>query len=207
MIPRRPELTDTVSAPRRSQLAAALARYIGPRRLKHSENVADAAVDLAQRFAPQLAGPAMVAGLLHDNAKEMRLEDTWAAVARFGIIVTAVERVAPYLLHGKVGAALLPERFGVADADVSAAVANHVTGSAGMGLLSVLLYVADQIAADRDFKGVEALRELAQEDLTAAARQVAGNKISHSIKKGLLVETATVDLYNYLMQEGKGGTH
>jgi HD superfamily phosphohydrolase YqeK len=114
-----------------------------------------------------------------------------------------VERLSPTLLHGKVGAALLPQRFGVSDAAVEQACADHVTGRRGMGMLSRILYVADQAAADRTFEGVEELRAVMLRDLDSAVLMVARNKILHSAHYNVLIEPNTVDLYNSLL-EGRG---
>ena len=42
----------------------------------------------------------------------------------------------PGLLHGKVGAVLLNERFGIDDSEIFCAISDHVTGRVGMGILS-----------------------------------------------------------------------
>ena len=55
----------------RDHYLALLAQYLRPGRFAHSVNVADAARELAERFAPQLTYKAELAGLLHDNAKQL----------------------------------------------------------------------------------------------------------------------------------------
>lgn len=182
-------------------LSSLLAQYIPPARVAHSENVARAAVELARRWAPGLEEQARLAGLLHDNAKGIPPNDLLALAGQLGVEVTPVERHYPALLHGKVGAKLLAQRFGVSDPAVEQACADHVTGRKGMDTLSRILYVADQAAADRDFPGVGNLRAVMFEDLDAAVLLVAKHKILHSAKKGQLLEPATVALYNSLVEK------
>jgi predicted HD superfamily hydrolase involved in NAD metabolism len=173
-----------------------LAQYLGATRLRHSVNVALAARELALRFAPQLADKAALAGLLHDNAKRLPGSELTRLAAKLDIEVSAVERAWPALLHGKVGAALLSERFGLADLEVAQAMADHVTGRPGMGMLSRILFVADQSALDRDFPGVAQLREIAQQNLEQAVAYVSRFKLQYALQRGRLVEPTTVAVYN-----------
>lgn len=183
------------------QYVAQLRQYLGPARVRHSINVAESAWALAQRFAPPLADKAALAGLLHDNAKGLDAAELMEAARLHDIEITPAERKYPKLLHGKVGAALLGERFGVQDAEIAQCVADHVTGRVGMGLLSRVLFVADQIARDRDFDGVEELRQAATVSLERAVLIVAKNKLMYVIAKQRVIEPMTVAVYNeQLMQ-------
>jgi predicted HD superfamily hydrolase involved in NAD metabolism len=186
-------------------LSTELARHIPADRVAHSENVCRAAGMLARRWAPDLEPQAKLAGLLHDNAKAIDPQELLAQSQALGLPITPVEARHPSLLHGKVGAALLKERFGVEDSDVAQACADHVTGRRGMGTLSKILYVADQAAADRTFSGVEDLRAIMFEDLDAAVLLVAKHKLLHSARKSHLLEPATVDLYNSLIDKQLNG--
>src|SRR4051812_7582439 len=121
------------------EYAATLAQFIPAARVAHSENVCRAAGMLARRWAPELEAQARQAGLLHDNAKGMDPQELLTRAKELQLPVTPVEERYPALLHGKVGAALLQERFGVDDAEVEQACADHVTGRRGMGTLSKIL--------------------------------------------------------------------
>ena len=176
--------------------ADALAAFVPEKRHAHSLNVAAAARQLAERFAPEFADQAELAGLLHDNAKGMTVAELIEGAERLDIEVTDIERDQPKLLHGKVGAALLGERFGVEDMGIAQAVADHVTGRHGMGMLSEILFVADQAAADRDFPGVEQLRETAQRDLDAAVLQVLKFKLAYLMQKNRPIVLEWLAVYN-----------
>lgn len=188
--------------PDKQALIARLSGLTGPKRYQHSLNVAAVAARLARQYAPQMEQAAEIAGIVHDHAKKLPDSELISAARRFDIPVSPVELAMPSLLHGKVGAALLDERFGLRDADVSAAVADHVTGRPGMGLLSRILYVADQAAEDRDFDGVERLRAVMLEDLDRAVLLVAQGKILSVVNRGWMVEEATMNLYNELVMSG-----
>jgi len=177
---------------------ALLAQYIGSNRHGHSCNVAQLARELAERFAPDLADKAELAGLLHDNAKRLKGDELIRLAAEHDIEITPVERQSPTLLHGKVGALFLSERFGVTDTDISQAVIDHVTGRPNMGLLSRILFVADQAAADRDFPGVEELRASAISDLDHAVFIAVMHKLLYVISLNRVVEPRGLELYNSL---------
>lgn len=180
----------------RERLTQQLGEYMGSVRHDHSVKVATACVRLARIHAPELEDKAELAGLLHDNAKKMPVPDQLAIARERGLEISPSEEQSPELLHGKVGALLLRRRFGIADPEVEQAIADHVTGRAGMGMLSKLLYVADYTSADRQMEGVEAVRELSLSDLDAAVFAVASAKLRSIIDRGLLIESGTVDLYN-----------
>jgi predicted HD superfamily hydrolase involved in NAD metabolism len=186
----------------RHTLLGQLSLYLGEQRVKHSANVEAAAIGLAQVFAPELAAAAQLAGLLHDNAKRLSAEELIRLARQHDIEITPVEAQLPQLLHGKVGAALLAERFGVDDARVAEAVAWHVTGHPNMSLLGRILFVADQIAADRDFPGIAELRAVAQKDLSLAVFMVAQLKLTYAVQRQRPLEPLTVAVYNEFRPRG-----
>lgn len=183
-----------------------LAQFLGAKRVQHSNNVADVAVELAQLYAPELVEKAELAGLLHDHAKRFSLAELTALAARLDIEMTAGERQQPELLHGKVAAALLGERFGIDDVEIAQAVADHVTGRPGMGRLSRILYVADQAARDREFPGVEELRAVAKQDLEQAVLLVVKHKLAYVMLKNRLIEEQSVALYNEMIAKLRGAS-
>ena len=175
-----------------------LSRYLGSRRHAHSRNVAQLARELALHFAPELADKAELAGLLHDNAKRMKGDELIRLAVENDIEITPVERETPTLLHGKIGALLLAERFGVSDAEIAQAVTDHVTGRLNMGMLSRILFVADQAAIDREFAGVEELRASSILDLDRAVFIAVKHKLLYSINLERIVDPRGLELYNSL---------
>ena len=86
---------------------------------------------------------------------------------KYGIINDNAEEHNFKLLHAKTGAAVARAQFGVSD-EVYNAIRWHTTGKPDMTLLEKIIYMADYIEPNRDFPGVEKLRELAYEDLDKA---------------------------------------
>ena len=76
----------------------------------------------------------------------------------------------PILLHGPVAAAVLRERFGVADEETLAAVRDHTAGLDRMSLIARILLIADKVEANkrRRAPALAAVRMLARRDLDTA---------------------------------------
>ena len=91
-------------------------------------------------------------------------EDQLLLVDKYGILISDFERKTPKLLHAKTGAAVAKYVFGESDA-VTRAIYWHTTGKADMSLMEKIIYLADYMEPTRSFPGVDALRELAFQDL------------------------------------------
>lgn len=138
-----------------------LARRLKPSRYRHSLGVSETAGRLAQRFGVSIA-KAQLAGLLHDCAREFAITDMIKVAKAMQIPFTAVEATAPILLHAYIGAKMLPEAYGVADAEVRQAIHRHTVGGPAMTDLDKIVYLADMIEPNRQYPGVDELRRLAE---------------------------------------------
>ena len=80
--------------------------------------------------------------------------------------------------------------FGENDAVVSA-IEFHTTGRANMSLLEKIIYVADYMEPNRDFPGVERLRELAFSDIDGALKLGLEMTLEHLNRQGAEVSPAS----------------
>ena len=122
-------------------------------RFMHSRNTALLAWDLCRRFRHSHSlDPACgyLAGVAHDIAKPLGDREQARLAKDYGKEISRVEREKPSLLHGKAGAALLRDRFGVRDGAVLEAVAAHTAGLRNMGPLAKAVYIADKMEVTRD---------------------------------------------------------
>lgn len=138
-----------------------LKQRLKPSRYQHSLGVAKAAVRLAERFGVD-RNKAELAGLLHDCAREFPQENLIDEAYRRGIAVSPIEQAIPFMLHAPVGASRARELYGVADREVLEAISRHTVGGKGMSDLDKIIYFADMIEENRDYPGVEELRQLAE---------------------------------------------
>ena len=63
------------------------------------------------------------------------------------------------LAHSKIAAIIMKRDYGIEDEDIINAVSYHTTGRPGMSLLEKIIYIADAIEPNRNYPGVDALRE------------------------------------------------
>ena len=139
-----------------------------PKRVPHVRGCETEAVSLARRWGCDPAAAAEAA-ILHDCTKKEPLAAQLALCAKYGLAPDELERSNEKLLHAKTGAAIAQHEFGAASAVVEA-IRWHTTGRAGMSTLEKVMYMADYMEPNRDFPGVERLRELAYSDLDEAMR-------------------------------------
>lgn len=168
----------------------------------HSRGVGRTARELAQKEG--ISGErGLVAGMLHDYAREMSEASLLREARRFNIYVDSIMQVHPILLHGPVGAALIQEELGIDDAGILEAVRCHTCGRGKMGPLARIIYAADIVEPSRDFPGVAELRRAIGENFSQGLVQVVESTISYVLRQGYLLHPATVEFWNKLRQEEK----
>ncbi len=137
-----------------------------PKRVPHVRGCSETAERLAMHYGAN-AVDAKRAGILHDITKALRAEEQLKLCEKYDIILDNFERSHPKLLHARTAAAIAKHVFGENKA-VCQAICWHTTGKANMSVLEKIIYLADYMEPNRDFDGVEALRELVWTDLDAA---------------------------------------
>jgi nicotinate-nucleotide adenylyltransferase len=104
--------------------------------------------DLCLRFGlDPLKG--YLAGIAHDICKPLAEDDIIALAKKDGREISKQERKKPSLLHGRAGAMILKDRFGIADTSILEAVRLHTVGDMNMGALAKIIYIADKIEVSR----------------------------------------------------------
>jgi len=181
------------------EMRALLEKSLKPSRYQHSLGVAETAVFLARRFGVD-EEQAKIAGLLHDCARQFRNEDLIAEAEKRLIMVGDIERQMPLLLHAYIGSRLVTEKYGVSDHAIEQAIWRHTVGGAKMTELDKIIWFADMIEPNRDYPGVERLRELAQtaslDDMVLAGLT---QSIAFVLQKGGLIHPDTVIARNEIL--------
>jgi predicted HD superfamily hydrolase involved in NAD metabolism len=134
--------------------------HYAPESFAHAVRVANTAAAMAATYGVD-AEEARLAGLLHDWARDIAGDELTCSAEARGFEVTDLDREVPYLLHARMGEALVRETFPSLPGAVARAVAAHTCGAEGMTDLDRLVYVADMIEPGRDFEGVDDLRHAA----------------------------------------------
>lgn len=130
-------------------------------------------------------------GLVHDMAKELSKEEKIQYALENNIIVNTVEQVKPSLLHGKIAANIAKKEFNFTE-EMCNAIACHTTGKEKMTLLDKILFVADAIGKDRQWKDIESIRQLAKENIDKAVWYLLDMTIQEKLKKKELIHPDSI---------------
>lgn len=180
------------------EIQSKLEKRLKPKRFIHSVNTMKTSVELAERYGAD-KDEAALAGLLHDCARDLSKAKLLSLCGRYGIVPDEVLRLQPGLLHGKIGAFIARDEFGIESPRILEAISSHTMGSPGMSLLASIIFLADYIEPARTFPGVDAIREEAFKDLRRAMLIGIDGTISTIIDKGVLLHPDTVMTRNWLI--------
>ncbi len=169
-------------------------------RMAHVIGCSQTARRLAIRYGAD-PDAAQRAGILHDVTKALDGWDQLRLCEKYGIILDDFEREHPKLLHAVTGAAVAQEVFGEAP-EVVQAIRWHTSGKANMTTLEKIIYVADYMEPNRDFPGVEKLRQLADTDLDAALYLGLEMAVCHVREQGEIVGRHSLEAMEFL-EHGK----
>ena len=170
------------------------------KRYTHSIGVANTAARLAGMFDGDVER-AYMAGLLHDYAREMSGSALLEIAVEHNLHGDAVDLLQPSLLHGPVGAWLLQEQGIVTDEAILEAIRWHTTGHPDMKKLARMVYIADYIEPNRDFPGVDALRQITYRDLNLGVLAGLDHTIMFQLQKGGYLHPWSIAARNRLIEE------
>jgi predicted HD superfamily hydrolase involved in NAD metabolism len=174
---------------------------VKPKRYAHSLSVARTAQDMAVEYG---ADPfqARVAGILHDWDKVVPTSELVSRARDMGIDMGVdLELVAP-LLHGLTAARELPSRYPELPQAVWRAISLHTVGSATMGALDMVLFVADGIEPLRKGSaGIEHVRDMVRRHAPlheVYAESFCGGVV-YVVQTRRYLYPGTIDIYNRLV--------
>ena len=164
------------------ELEQVVISLLKPSRVKHVLGCRDTAAALAEKWGANVTDAAR-AGLLHDITKALDGPLQLTLCQEYGTILDDFSKRYPKTLHALTGSLVAERIFGENKAVVSA-IRSHTTGKAGMNLLEKIIYVADYMEPNRDFPGVERLRQLAFTDMDAALKLGLEYTLEHLKRQG-----------------------
>ena len=165
------------------------------KRYLHSLNVADSAKELALIYGcdPEKA---YTVGLVHDCCKDEPAGLQLSYILENKVELTEYEINAAKLYHAISGRIFAEKEFGITDEDMLNAIRYHTTGRKGMSLLEKVVFIADFISAERDYNGVDIMREKAKRSLDEAIVEGLGFTIKDLITRNLVIHPDTVLAFN-----------
>ena len=129
--------------------------------------------------------------LVHDMAKELSKEEKIQYALKNNITVNAIEQVKPSLLHGKIAAGMAKKEFNFTE-EMCNAIACHTTGKEKMTLLDKILFVADAIGKDRQWQGIENVRQLAKENINKTVLYLLDMTIKEKLERKELIHPDSI---------------
>lgn len=182
-----------------------LKTLLKPKRLRHAEGVLDYSVKLAERHGVD-SEAVSIAALYHDYFRNLDPEKLIEKAETYGVTISEWDRKRPVLLHGKLAAMDLKEKYPDLKYldEIYEAVMFHTSGYPFGSDIGKILFVSDSVEVNRQFDGVEALRNLAMVDLDQTCFAILKNKIKHAMEKGTVILPETIMAYNEMIMNGVG---
>lgn len=157
-----------------------LRTMLKPERFMHSLSVRDTAVKMAEIFGADTE-KARIAGLLHDNAKNM--DNLYERCRDLEVELDEIEMQNAGLVHAKLGAETAKCIFGVTDSEIIGAIRHHTLGKPDMTLLEKIVFVADLTEPLRTFPDAARLREIAFSDIDRAVYECVKSTIAVNLAR------------------------
>ncbi|MGN0460416.1 MAG: bis(5'-nucleosyl)-tetraphosphatase (symmetrical) YqeK [Ruminococcus sp.] len=178
---------------------------MGEHRYVHSVNVSKKAVELAKIYGCDTE-KAMIAGMLHDITKETPAQEQLKIITEGGIILDDVEKSSTKLWHPISGSVYIRDTVGITDSDIVNSVRYHTTGRAGMSLLEKIIFVADFTGDERNYDGVDIMREKSLRSLEEAMLYGLQFTINDLSKRMMTIHPNALACYNeLLLKDEKNG--
>lgn len=166
-------------------------------RYLHTLRVVKASSELASLHGLDIR-KARLAAFLHDCQKFRRESDLREYLSSHPEGRRDSNRPAE-VLHGFAAAVFAETEAGISDPEVLDAIRWHTTGTAGMCDLAKVVFLADMIEEERDFKGIEALRKLSGKDLDSAMLFGLDLSLSYLIRSGKYIDPDTLHARNHFL--------
>jgi nicotinate-nucleotide adenylyltransferase len=185
------------------ELEKMVVRLLKPNRVAHVLGCRDTAVALARYYGVNETDAARGA-LLHDITKALDGPLQLTLCRSYGTMLDDFSQKNPKTLHALTGSLVAERIFGENEAVVSA-IRCHTTGKANMNTLEKILYVADYMEPNRDFPGVERLRDLAWTDITQALKLGLEMTLAMLREQKREISPESREALSYLENCGKSG--
>ncbi len=174
-------------------------QMLSAKRLHHSMMVAEEAKKLASHYGEE-PNTAYVAGIVHDLCKESSSAHLLQILAKSDIIYGSAFKKTPKVWHGFAAAGYIKWELSIHNARIINAVRYHSTGRADMQSLEKIIYLADLISEDREYHGVEEMRQISYESLDQAMLKALSFQITDLVSKGSPVYDETFNAYNFFAE-------
>lgn len=167
------------------------------KRYYHSLCVAQEAVEFAKENGADV-DKCYIAGLLHDICKETNDAQNKQTVLNSKLDVCEIEKNTKALWHAIAGGEYVKNELGIIDSEIIGAIRYHTVGKKGMTMIEKIIMMADYVSKDRDYEGVNTLRNLSHGNFKEAMKEAVSFSIKDLVDKKSLIPVSTIECYNEL---------
>ena len=182
------------------QLEKVVISLLKPNRVRHVLGCRDTAAELARIWGAD-ENDAARAGMLHDVTKALDGPLQLTLCQAYDIMLDEFSAKNPKTLHALTGSLVADRVFGENQAVVDA-ICSHTTGKGNMNTLEKIIYVADYMEPNRDFPGVEELRQLAYTNLDKALKLGLEMTLAVLKERGSDISPESAEALRYLESTG-----
>jgi len=176
-----------------------LQHTLKPKRYLHTLGVAYLSASLAMCHGVSHRD-ALIAGLLHDCAKNYPEDFMLAECLKMGLPLSEHEKQIPELIHAAYGAYLAKEEYQIIQEDILLAVRNHTLGRPNMTPIEQIVYLADYLEPERTqptTPSLDDIRKIAFQSLDEAIYLVSENSIRYFETTGKDTDPMTYTVFEY----------
>lgn len=180
-----------------------LQQTLKPKRYVHTLGVAYLSAALAMCHGVSHRD-ALVAGLLHDCAKNYSEREMLEQCIALGIPLSDHEKKIPELIHAAYGAYLAQTVYQISQEDILLAVRNHTLGRPNMTPLEQIVYLADYFEPERSQPTkptLDEIRKIAFQSLDEATFLVSENTLRYFKETGKDADPMTKQVYEYYKEK------
>ncbi|NLJ78641.1 MAG: HD domain-containing protein [Tissierellia bacterium] len=177
---------------------------IGHDRYLHSVRVMETCIDLARHHGYHVEKVA-IAGLLHDCGRLLDVKRMLKLIGDFDIILDSIARDNTGLIHAILGEELARREYHIGDVEVLNAIRFHTTGRENMNSTEKIVYIADIIEPNRNFPGVENIRDMAYRDIDGSILHSMEGTLKFLIETSAPIHLDTIRARNQLLRLKKWG--
>ncbi len=152
--------------------------------LKHVEDVADIAVELAKAYNLDVV-KTNLAALLHDISGIMTPQEMYDFARMRGLEIDPAEEKYHALLHQRVSRIIAQEDFSITDSDILNAIECHTTLRKNASVYDKIIFIADKISWDQ--KGVPSYDDLLKSATIESLNEACYLYIKYQFDNNLLV--------------------
>lgn len=180
-----------------SKIRKAMEKAQDGKRYEHTLGVAYTAAALAMNHSVDINNT-MIAGYLHDCAKQLSDEKKIHFCQKNNISITDAESKNPSLLHAKVGAYMAMNTYKIADKEIINAILNHTTGRPEMSDLEKIIFIADYIEPGRkNAPNLTEIRKMAFVDLNKTMLMILRDTLEYLKVSNTVIDQKTQTTYDY----------